>query len=163
MPQPNCCRLWFINATSNVAASSSRPTVSFRIGGVTFATALWPHRSKLLGFEGKSYCLREAASRLSVTEEFDAYSARPAWGNLAAHKWRSLSCPSGMEILSKHFGQRPRAPGDTDLPVCASRCKWRGGRIRGSGWPASACAKTRTQTSIPRVTSSTAPAMPGAI
>ena len=73
-PAPSCCRPSCTSATSCAAASSSPPTASCRTGASTSATPPWPPPSwiasctarAMLEFEGKSYRLKEAASRIAL-------------------------------------------------------------------------------------------------
>ncbi len=62
------------------------------LGDATMATTILDrlmHRCAMLEFEGKSYRLKEAASRIAVTPVWSP-SDCPAWSSLTGHKWGSF-------------------------------------------------------------------------
>ena len=54
------------------------------------------HHAAMLGFEGKSYRLKEAATRIALDTADDSQLGCPAWGSLGGVSWGNLKWPSGM-------------------------------------------------------------------
>ena len=90
------------------------------------ATPPWPppfdrlmHRAAMLEFEGKSYRLKEAASRIALSAATDSSFGRPARGSLTGRRWGNLKWPSGLKHRDLAQLLPPNWRPATDAPLSA--------------------------------------------